>query len=372
MCQKRKAWRGYARFLVVMILAPACIAGCSGKDETDAQEQGKRPVRVETVSVRSRVFLERVRGIGTIRAAKAVEIRPEIAGILVQVNAEEGRRVKEGDLLFVLEDNALRRRLDEQKRALDAARARLENVRSTHRRLRSLWERRVIAKERWDQVQSQMEVARAEVRRLEAAVQVVRERLEDTRVQAPFAGVLSERLVDPGDLVQQGQPLVRLYRDGGTEADFSVTGRHAGRVNTGQRAEVAVDAYPEQTFSGRVVFVSPDLDPKTREFQVTAQVEDPDQRLKPGMFARVAVVVSRREDRAAVPEECLVPVRDGYAVFVVEEDRARRRPVDIGLRRAGTVEIAEGLQPGERVVRTGHLRLEDGDAVQSASPSSGE
>ena len=199
---------------------------------------------------------------------------------------------------------------------------------------------------------------------MQAAVEVVRERIEDTRIRAPFPGVLSERLVDPGDLVQPGQALVTLYRDRGKEAVFRAPGRYAGVVKPGQTAEIGVDAFPDRTFSGRVFFVSPELDPRTRGFQVKAAIEDREDLLKPGMFARVRVIVSRREDRPAVPEEALVALREGYAVFVVEEGRARRRSVQIGLRRVGTVEIVEGLEPGETVVRKGHLQLQDGDLVR--------
>lgn len=349
-------------FLAAGILAATGFAGCSDTAGTGGEEE--KAVPVETVSVGSRTFQETVRGIGTLEAVEAVEIRPEISGILKEARAEEGMEVKAGGLLFLLEDDRLLGRLEEQEQALEAAESRLENTLSSYRRLQSLWKRRAIAKDRWDRIQTERQVAGAEVKRLQAAVAVVRESLKDTRIRAPFSGVLSERLVDPGDLLQQGQPLIKLYRRSGMQAVIRVPGRHAGGVEPDRPANIQVDAYPERTFFGRVVFVSPDLDPSTREFQVKASVEDAEGLLKPGMFARVEIITARREGRPSVPEEALVPVRNGYAVFTVENGRARRRAVKTGLRRVGVVEIVKGLEPGDTVVRTGHLRLADGDPVR--------
>ncbi len=361
-----RKWRRWAHRVIPasLILVVMGGAACSRSEENQAEGTKDTAVSVETSRVRSSTFRETVRGVGTVDAVEAVVIRAEIAGIVREAPVREGMEAAGKELLFLLDDDQLLERLNEQERALDAARARLENARSDHRRLESLWERRVIAKDRWDRARTELEVARAEAERLQAAVEGVRERIEDTRIRAPFPGVLSERLVDPGDLVQPGQALVTLYRDQGKEAVFRAPGRYAGVVKPGQSAEIGVDAFPDRTFSGRVFFVSPELDPRTRRFQVKAAIEDPEDLLKPGMFARVRVIVSRREDRPAVAEEALVALREGYAVFVVEEGRARRRSVTIGLRRVGTVEIVEGLEPGETVVRKGHLQLQDGDPVR--------
>jgi membrane fusion protein (multidrug efflux system) len=369
----RKRNRGALRHTLqgVLISAAVWAAACSGGEEPLEESAGGEAVPVKTVGVQSTTFLETVRGVGSVEAAESVEIRPEIAGLVKKAVAEEGMAVREGDLLFRLEDDTLRQGLDEQKRALDAAQARLENARSNYRRLESLWQRKVIAKDRWDQAQTELEVARAEVKRLRASVERAREQIEDTRIRAPFAGVLSERLVDPGDLVQPGQALVTLYRDQGREAVFKAPGLYAGVIEPDQPVEVEVGAFPDRTFTGRVFFVSPELDPTTRSFQVKAAVDDPENLLKPGMFARIRVIVSRRENRPAVPEEALVALRTGYAVFVVEDGRAHRRPVRIGLRRVGTVEIVDGLEPGETVVRKGHLQLKEGDSVREIAGENG-
>lgn len=346
--------------LLVFSLCPACTE--SGGEKKPSNPAGAVPVDI--VPVEPRTFHETVRGIGSLEAGETIEIRPELSGILEKIHVKEGEGVERGDRLFTLEGGAIQKRLDRQRRALDAAEARLEKVRSTHARLEALWKNRVIAEERWDEVQSELEVSRANVGRLRSAVEVVLEELENTFIRSPASGVLSEVLVDEGDFVRQGQRLVTLYMRSGMEAAFRVSGLHAGRVRVGQEARVQVGAYPDTTFSGRVSFVSPDMDPGTRDFLVKATVDQEEDLLKPGMFAGVSVVLDRREGSPSVPEETLVPTREGYSVFVLEEGHARKRSVKIGIREPGRVEILEGLEPGERVVRKGHLTLGDGDRVE--------
>ncbi len=123
-------------------------------------------------------------------------------------------------------------------------------------------------------------------------------------------------------------------------------------------------AFPDERFEGRLSFVSPVVDEASREFRVKARLPNPDGQLKPGAFATAHVTLATRTDRPVVPEECLVSLRQTYAVFAVADGVAHRRDVTIGLRQAGLVEIRAGLEPGAQVVRTGHMRLTDGDAVR--------
>ena len=148
------------------------------------------------------------------------------------------------------------------------------------------------------------------------------------------------------------------------EIAFTLPERFMGRVRSRQELAVRVSAYPDRRFEGEVYFVSPQVDESTRDFLVKATVKNAEGLLKPGAFGTAVVTLDVRERRLVIPEEALVATRTGYLVFVVEDQTARRRDVQIGLRQAGVVEIREGLEPGERVVRTGHMNLSDGTRVQ--------
>jgi membrane fusion protein (multidrug efflux system) len=319
---------------------------------------------VEVVTVRPGTFRETIRGIGTLRAQETVEITPEMAGILRDIHFEEGQAVLSGDLLFTIDDSKLKRELKERKAALEQAVARLEIAQKTASRIRKLYKRRTVSEERWDQAETELQAAKAEVRRLKAAVGLIQERFKDTRIRAPFEGVVSERRVDAGDYVTPGQVLVTLYDTNNLEAEVKIPERHLDRVRKGQNAELMLPAYPERAYSGRVTFVGPAVDERTRNFLVKVRVEDPEETLKPGTFAAVTLIVEVRESQPAIPEEALVATREGYVVFAVEEEKAHQRKVRIGRREAGTAEILEGVSIGETVVREGHMQLSDGDAVK--------
>ena len=353
----------FPRYILGFVVLPITLSlGCNQDTEENSQETAK-DIRVEVVSVQKKSFRETVRGIGTLRARETVEISPEMAGILRDTHFEEGQPVKRGDLLFTIDDSKLNRQLRERNAALEEAKARMEKAEKTAERISKLYKRHTVSEERWDQAVTEVEAARAEVSRLSAALELTRERFKDTRIRAPFRGVVSKRHVDPGDYVRRGEVMVTLYDTENMEAEVKIPERHMHRVQSEQKAELRIPAFPESVFSGRVRFVSPAVAEHTRDFLVKVSVENSERRLKPGTFAGVTLITAVRESRPAVPEEALVATREGYIVFVVENGKARRRTVRIGQREAGMVEIREGARVGDTVVRTGHMRLSDGDRV---------
>jgi len=230
-----------------------------------------------------------------------------------------------------------------------------------------LRESRSVAQTRWDETWADLKTSRAEVRRLQAALALSRERLKDTLIHAPFDGVVSECRVDPGDFVVAGEILVTLFKLSEMEAVITVPDRHMGRIRKGQPAEVMVDAYPDHRISGRVTFVSPNVEELTRDFLVKAEVSNEENVLKPGAFAVASITVAVRENVPTVPERALVATREGYEVFVVQDGIARQRKVRIGQRQVGRAEVVEGLRTGEVVVTAGHLQLSDGNRVSVVS-----
>jgi len=353
-------------FFGCALLAALVAAGaCKGDEERAAEE--KPAVAVDTVIVEEATFHETVTGIGTLKALKTVEIKPEIDGIVQEIAFRESEQVGEGGLLFVLDDAKLKRQLSEARAALKAARASLSIAEKTHRRMSALVKDGAVSRERYDRAVTDLRTARAELARLEASKALILERLEDTRIRAPMNGTTSESQVDPGDYVGRGQLLVRLYHTSELEVDVGVAGNHAGRLSEGQKAVVSTDqeSFEAQTLEGEVVFVSPSLDAATRRFLVKVRLKNSGGVLKPGAFARVGITVAEHSGRPSVPEEALVATREGYTVFVVEDGRAHQRKVETGLREVGKVEILSGLSAGETVVRTGHLNLSDGDRVES-------
>jgi membrane fusion protein (multidrug efflux system) len=295
-----------------------------------------------------------------------VELRPRISQNLVEIHFREGQRVAAGAPLFTLDRTRLEKELAAREAELAAARLDRDQARRRHERFAGLPEGAVSRDER-DRVETAFALARAQVERLAAEVARVEERLAESRITAPFAGVLSESRVDRGDFLKEGDHLATIYRVDELEAVFHVTERQASRVALDQEVVLRTDARPDRTFTGRVIFVSPALEESTRDLLVKASVANGEGLLRPGLFVAAEVVVERRQDRPVVAESALVATRKGYLLYVVDEEgKARRREVETGLRKPGVVEILEGVQEGERVVVAGTMNLSEGAPVSIA------
>lgn len=359
----RSRWL-FVLVLVALVVVVLLVLARWERGAPEPARQGPQPVAVQTTTVRGETLAERVRGIGTLRASNMVVVRPEIAGVVRTIGFVEGTAVKQGQVLFELDEETLVRQLASRRAALRAAEASLEDTKRTLDRQQQLWDRELIARAELDQARTDLELRHAEVDRLRAELAVVESQRRETRVRAPFAGVISERRVDIGAYVTSGQELATVYQMEPLELEFYLSERHLGQLRQGQEVVVTIAAYPDRPFRGRVDFVAPAVREATRDFLVKATIPNSDGLLKPGAFATALVTVDVREARPVVPEEALVATRLGYLVFIVEEGSARAREVRVGLRQDGMVEIVEGLQIGDRVVRSGHLRLSGGEPVR--------
>ncbi len=351
---------------VVVVLLAVVLGGVAACRQAQSQTGGSRRsdgVAVEVAAVKVDTLRETVRGIGTLVASETVEIAPEVEGFIRKIDFEEGGAVKEGQLLFSIDDRKLRARLAAAKAAFQMAKVRTEDAQRRLKRVQLLMGDKVADQDELDEADTDFRAAKADVERTRAEVELAGIRLDDTRLVAPFDGMISQRSADVGDYVKVGDHLATLYRVSQMEIALSLPERYMGRVRIGQEVAVEVVAYPDRQFSAKVRFVSPHVSEATRNILVKAAIEDPDGSLKPGAFAAAVVTLGLREQCPVIVEESLVATREGYLVFVVTEQVARSRRVLVGLRSAGTVEILDGLMPGEQVVRTGHMSLSDGTKV---------
>lgn len=340
----------------VLVFSGAC------SDETPVRNE-KRAAAVEVAEVRPDTFERRVSGIGTLKANQSVRITTEAEGTVEQILFREGQTVASGELLVVIRGEKLRRQLAAAKASLRGAEADLEYAGRTYERFKRLRQEKTASVEDYERERAGYHSAQARVDQLQADIALIEEQLEDTRIKAPFSGVLSSRFIDIGDLVRPGDVLVQLFSID-IEISFALPERYIGDVAYGQSVEILVDAYPEKKFNAGITFISPDINEVTRNFTVKAYLENEDRLLKPGGFATAVVRLETRKDVPAVPENALIGTPSGYVVFVVEDGAAYERKVEAGLRVPGMVQIMEGVSVGEKVVAAGHMALRDGDSVQ--------
>ena len=287
---------------------------------------------------------------GTVAAERSVTLRPETTGLVVRVDFDHGDRVEEGQVLVQLQDALQRAAVREAQAQVDLAKSQLD-------RTTALVERQNASRADLDRATAEDALARA---RLDEA----REALRRTVVRAPFAGTVGLRRVVRGDLVDPSRALTTLVGGGPLSVDVAVAERDLAVAVVGGRATVEVDAAPGVPFEGTLGFVAPAVDEGTRTFAVRVRLDAEDERLRPGMTARVHLSGSFGE-ALRVPTQAVLTTARGSAVYVVDADgKAQMRPVVTADRDESTLSVVKGLEEGDVVVIDGLVRLRPGNLVR--------
>src|SRR5262249_22755562 len=185
----------------------------------------------------------------------------------------------------------------------------------------------------------------------------------NTAITSSVSGFIGKRALDPGAWVTPNSSFISVVDIALVRLVANIVEKDLRRISSGQRADVEVDAFPDETFKGRIARVSPVLDPATRTAQIEVEIENPQFRLKPGMYARVNFTVEQRTNTLVVPANALVDVQGNRGVFMTTGDTAHFKPIKVGMMAERLVEVAEGLAEGEKVVTTGAAALREGDKV---------
>ncbi len=307
------------------------------------------PMPVKAAPVTRETLNVEVTAVGTLRADETVIIRPEIAGRVTAIHFKEGQTVNAGDPLITLDQDEYKAQL-----AGSAAQAGLEA--SSYQRLQDLQRKNLASQQNLDETKAKLDAARA-------AQELNRVRLDKTVIRAPFSGTVGLRSVSPGAYVKPGDDIANLESLGSMKLDFRVPETYLARLAVGQSLAVRVDAWPDQSFEGSIYAIDPALDEQTRTVLLRARLPNKGNKLRPGLFARVSLILERRENALVAPEQAIVPLGQTPFVYRVVDGKAVATPVKLGLRRPGLVEILDGLQAGDQVVTDGQLKIRDGAAV---------
>lgn len=350
--------------LTALVTAALTAAGCSSKNDTSAGQkpdaakpaaqpaaQAAKPMGlpVKAVPVKVGKVSDEVTAVGTLLAEESVIIRPEIDGRIVGLHFQEGQAVTAGTRLVSIDGS-------EFEAQAAAVRADLKTEEQRLARTGELHQQNFISKDALD-------VQLGTVDRLKARLAEAESRVAKTVIRAPFSGTVGLRMISPGAYVKAGADVVRLESIGTIKADFRIPELYMSKVRPNQEVVIRLDAYQGEDFRGRVYAVEPVVDERTRTVLMRARVPNKSNKLKPGMFVRVAVTMATRPDAIVVPEQALWPQGQDNFVFRVVDGKAVLTKVTIGNRQPGEVEITQGLGPGDTVVTEGQIKLRDGAPV---------
>lgn len=319
---------------------------------------GNRAVEVVVEKVKVGTVSDQFQALGTANANEAVTITTKVAGLIRDVNFQEGQIAKRGDVLVQLDDR-------EARAALNVSTAQLRNARLLYERAQQLIKSNNIAQAKVDELFSALQAS-------ESQVEVAKARLGDLQIYAPFEGTIGLRRVSPGTLVTQNTLITTLDDTSVIKLDFSVPEVLLSRISVGSTIQARNDVNPDRLYAGTVKTINSRIDPITRAVEIRAYMPNPDNSLKPGMLMTVELTLAQRDGAMLISESSLVPEGAEQYVYKVEDGRAVRTVVRIGVRKRGVVEVLNGLTPDDNVVVGGVQKVRNGLRVRATQETAAE
>ncbi len=372
-------------FLVLPPLLALAVGGCGQSASGDAKAGAKggkgkgggaAPVLVGTVQKRKVPVV--IDAIGAVEPLRNTSIRSQVTGLLEKIGFKEGQDVKEGDLLFQIDSRPFRAALETAQADLQRAKVRLESTTAQVKRYQALTADQMISKEQFQKIEDDARTAVAEVAAAESRVTNARLQLEFTSIRAPITGRTGNLNIDEGDLIRANDAgaLVTINQVSPVYVTFGVPQHYLAAINR-QRAQgslpvrVTPPGLNEKPEFGELTFVDNTVDSATGTIRLKATFANAEQRLWPGQFSSISVVLADPEE-LTIAASALQNSQTGQHVFVVSADRvAELRPVVIERTHEGVAVIAKGLKEGETVVIDGQLRVIPGRAVDIKQPAGG-
>ena len=335
------------------------------------------PLTVEVATARRARINAELTVVGNLIGETTVSVAPRAAGRLQEISVRLGDRVVRGQRIAKIEDFELVEQIKQQEAGQEVARATIRQreadlalAKTNLDRARSLFEREIQSKQilddnesRYLSAQAQLDLAKAQALQSKARLDELHINLGNTIITSPVTGFISRRLADPGASVGQNAPVVEVVDISRVRLIANVVEKDLKQLQAGDVTRVGVDAFPGETFTGRIARVSPILDPQTRTAPIEVEIPNPTSRLKPGMYARVGITLDTQEDALVVPASALVDLGGRRGVFVPLGGAAVFRMVQVGTEQQDIVEVLGGLTEGTEVITTGSGTLRDGDRI---------
>ncbi len=354
------------KILLAVFIVLAVVGGLAGvkalqikKLISDGKSYVQPPESVSSAVVREEKWQGTLTAIGSIMAVQGVTITPEISGLVREITFESGAVVSQSNLLVRL-DTSLE---EAQLRALEAQE---ELARLNLARERTLRSQNMVS-------QASLDAAEATLKQAQGTADATRATIQKKTIRAPFAGRLGIRLVNLGQYLDTGKPIVSLQSLTPVYANFSLPQQDLAQLKTGMSVRVTTDTYPGRVFDGTLTAINPELDQTTRSVGLQATFANADQLLRPGMFARAEVLLAEEQPLLVIPATSVLSAPYGDSVYVIEckpgKDSGksqlvvRQQFVRTGRARGDYVSVESGLKVGERIVSAGIFKLRNGMSV---------
>ena len=352
-------------WLIAMLFAAAfALAACDRADGKDKEGKDAIPaIPVEVAATRRAEMAAIYSGTAPIESERKAGVVAKVQGEIRQILVDEGERVSKGQLLVRLDGDQLRL----QVALTEATMRKLER---DYARNTELQAKGLISAVSIDNLKYELEAARA-------SWELARLQLSYTEIRSPIGGTVTIRaervkigntVMPAGGVISTSDSALFVIEDlDSLVLNINVPERELAKLSVGQVAELGFDAVPGRVFAGKIGLISPYVDPATATFGVRIRVTDTGGLLRPGMFARVAIVYERKLDALQIPRTALLDGDGPPKVFIVKDGKAAERTVQLGLSNGAYVEVITGLKDGEQVVVVGQAAVKPGATVRIVS-----
>lgn len=349
--------RCFPFFLCTLFVSPI-LSGCGGAEgapsATDIVNE-RAPLPVQAAVLGTGAFTDSITLFGRVEAKERVRVTAEMPGRIEGLPFSEGQNVGRGQTLARINARLASAQVDQAAAAAALAEANLKRTQALHaKKLAS---------------GADLDVATAQAAQSKAALEIARANLDKAVIRSPIEGQVTHVTGKVGELASPGIPLLEVVSIQSVEVQTDVPESDVSLLEIGSPVRVELEAYAGRRFEGTILEVGLVANPTTRTFPVKVQLENDERLLRPGMLARVTLVRQQYQDVVLVPRDAILDEVDGKSVYVVQGDKAQRRPVRLGPTRGRLAMVREGLRAGDKLIVLGHRQVVDGQAVTVSKQS---
>jgi RND family efflux transporter MFP subunit len=340
------------------------ISACTQSETEEKKPIEDKAVPVKVLDIETQDLPLIVESVGRLTANREVTLAAEVGGVVKEYKADVGDRVETSQLLVRIDPRDYQLALREAKANLAAGRARLDASSKTFERSKALLPQKVISSDAFDKNEAEYKTAKATLAQIKAMVDVAIENVNKTRITAPFEGLVAKRLIEKGQTVGVGTPVMTLVDLDTVRVAIHMAECDYVCVDPDDPVLVTVEAFPEKSFKGRIDRIGVKGDERTNTFDVEILLDNPGLTLKAGLSARVRITTDVIPDTILIPQSTVLYREDRREVFVVGQGLlAELRTVKLGRTRGSLVQILEGLDSGDRLIVSGGQYLKSGDKL---------
>lgn len=341
-------WTVVSVIVFSVCMLSSCSSKSSSKNITDKDSTAAVPVEIATVTNGniSAYYSNTV----TLEADEEAMVVSKVQGLVNKLHVEEGDVITEGTVLAELDDEQLQLEAKRAKATMD----RLENELN---RKKELYNKELISAQEYENAKYEFEAQQSDY-------ELAKLQVKYTHIRAPISGVISERVIKKGNMINADQEVFKITDFDPLLAVLNVPEHEMEKLQKGQQTLIQVDAVANKTFEGKILRISPTVDSETGTFEVTVSVKDESRRLKPGMFGQVQIVYDTHPNTMTIPKNAVINEDGTSNVFTIRNNTAFRKQITMGYENGNVVEVLDGLQPADTVVTVGQSSLQDSALVE--------